>query len=75
MIGKQIQYIKKSSSLDGNPCFTGGGSSKHTIFCIVCEKRVFDVYDPPAIPTRIEIKCPHCRKVVDIPISKLAAAV
>ena len=41
----------------------------YTAPCPVCEKRVFDVYDPPDKPTRIRIKCPHCRKIVKIPVS------
>ena len=37
--------------------------------CPMCEKRVFDVSDPPDTPTRIRLKCPHCKKIVRIPIS------
>ena len=45
-------------------------SSGYMTSCPMCEKRVFDVYDPLDKPTRIEIKCPRCRNIVDIPISE-----
>ena len=44
-------------------------SFKYITPCPICGKRVFYVSEPPDKPTRIRLKCPHCRKIVRIPIS------
>ena len=41
----------------------------YTASCPICEKRVFDVSDLPHKPVKVRLKCPHCRKIVDIPFS------
>jgi len=38
--------------------------------CPVCMRRVFDVSDIPGDPVQVRLKCPHCRNIVKIQISK-----
>jgi hypothetical protein len=66
--GKPIIYstgdIDKLEAL----LFIAEESFEYIAPCPVCEKRVFDIDELPGIPIRVRIKCPHCRKVVGIPI-------
>ena len=43
--------------------------------CPMCERRIFDVSDIPDDPVRVRLKCPHCRKIVKIPISTTSQSV
>lgn len=45
-------------------------STKETIKCPICKKRIFDIVKHPADEAVIEIKCPHCRQVVTISLKK-----
>lgn len=40
--------------------------------CPVCSKRACDVSDLPKEKMYIELKCPHCKKVVKIQCTKSA---
>jgi len=37
--------------------------------CPVCDKRIFDVTKLTEEPVNIRLKCPHCKKIVSIPIT------
>jgi endogenous inhibitor of DNA gyrase (YacG/DUF329 family) len=41
---------------------------EYSVACPVCEKRVFDISDIPATPIRVRLKCPHCHKIVQVPV-------
>jgi len=62
-------YNKKSGNKSGKPPAFAEDELGCITQCPVCDKRVCDVYDPPDKPTQIKLKCPHCRKIVKIPIS------
>jgi phage FluMu protein Com len=40
--------------------------------CPVCGKRACDISDLPEEKIYIELKCPHCKKLVKIPCVKSA---
>jgi len=42
---------------------------KYTASCPVCCKRVFDISDLIGVHVRVRLKCPHCRKIVEIPLA------
>jgi len=66
---KPVKYDKYGGDKPDDPLVVAEDSFEYMAPCPVCEKRVFDVSDPPDSPTRIRLKCPHCRKVVRIRIS------
>jgi hypothetical protein len=35
--------------------------------CPVCQKRVFDISALPDKQLTVRLKCPHCRKIVQVP--------
>ena len=37
--------------------------------CPVCDKRALDISDLPDTPVRVRLKCPHCHKLIRIPLS------
>ncbi|WP_460641822.1 hypothetical protein [Lacrimispora brassicae] len=39
---------------------------KEKINCPVCRKRAFDIYASPKGEIWIELKCPHCRNIIQI---------
>lgn len=41
---------------------------KHREYCPICEKRAFDVSNLESGNIGIELKCPHCRNIVLVPI-------
>jgi hypothetical protein len=36
--------------------------------CPVCERRIFDFSEIPQNSVSVRLKCPHCRKIVHIPL-------
>ena len=38
--------------------------------CPICEKRTIDISELPDKLVRLRLKCPHCRKIVKIPLSR-----
>ena len=36
--------------------------------CPLCSKRVLDITDPAPRPLTIRLKCPHCHRIIQIPI-------
>jgi len=41
---------------------------EHKIACPICDKRVFDLTDFPTDNVSLRMKCPHCRKIIHVPI-------
>jgi len=41
---------------------------EYKIACPVCDKRVFDLTDFPTDNVSLRMKCPHCRKIIHVPI-------
>lgn len=39
-----------------------------SVKCTVCSKRAFDINKVPNEPVEIQLKCPNCHKIVNIPI-------
>lgn len=39
-----------------------------SVKCTICNKRAFDIKMIPGEPVEIQLKCPHCHKIVNIPI-------
>ena len=66
---KPIIYDKSGRDKPDDPLAVMEEILDYIAPCPVCERRVFDVFDAPDKPTKIRIKCPHCRSVVKIPIS------
>ncbi len=56
---------KKTNTKEGKP--------KLAMRCPVCTKRAFDISDLPANLVLVELKCPHCRNIVQVPCTKDAA--
>ena len=52
---------------------TKEGKSKLAMRCPVCTKRAFDISDLPANLVLVELNCPHCRNIVQVPCTKDAA--
>jgi hypothetical protein len=69
--GRPVLYNKNGKDKLDDPLVIAEDSPGYMTPCPVCEWRVFDVFNPPDKQTRIEIKCPNCRNVVDIPIYEL----
>jgi len=66
-----IVYSTKNLDKPHDPLIVAEDSFEYTAPCPMCERRVLDVDDPPERPTRVRLKCPHCRRVVRIPLSGL----
>lgn len=65
---RPVLYSRGNINKSDDPLIVDRESFGYMTSCPECKRRVFDVYDPPDRLTRIQIKCPHCRKVVKIPI-------
>jgi len=63
-----IIYSKNGKDKPDEPHMVMEDSFLYMAPCPVCEKRVFDISDPPDKLTLIRLKCPHCRNIVKIPI-------
>jgi len=68
---KPVKYERNSKDKPDDPLVVTEDVFEYMAPCPLCEKRVLDVDEPPDKPTRIRLKCPHCRNVVRIPISSL----
>jgi len=66
---KPIQYRKNEGDKPDDSLIVAEDAFEYIAPCPACERRVLDVDDPPDKPTRVRLKCPHCRKIVRIPIS------
>ena len=66
----QRTVIRDKSGNDNKkePVVIGEEPFDHMKPCPVCEKRIFDLSGSPCNVIRIRLKCPHCRKIVVIPI-------
>jgi len=65
---KQIIYDTSDSdeittSVVAEPAF------EYTAPCPKCDRRVFDSTGITGNPVFVRLKCPHCRKIVSIPLS------
>jgi hypothetical protein len=40
---------------------------EYSVLCPVCAKRAFDISELPPTTIMVRLKCPHCRKIVQIP--------
>ena len=41
---------------------------EYSAVCPVCDKRALDITDLPDTPIRARLKCPHCHKIIEIPL-------
>jgi Zn finger protein HypA/HybF involved in hydrogenase expression len=41
---------------------------EYTVSCPVCERRAFDISELPETPIKVRLKCPHCHKIVQVPV-------
>ena len=73
--GRPVTYSKSGRDKPDEPFIAAEDALSYITPCPVCERRVFDVYDPPDNPTRIRLKCPHCRNIVKIPISAISKTI
>jgi len=68
---KPILYGAEVKDKPDDPLIVAEPLFEYMAACPVCEKRVLDISDPPDNhQTRIRLKCPHCRRIVKIPISE-----
>jgi len=62
-------YCTSNDCLSGVEYAANDGQFKYSMLCPVCQKRVFDISELSCNNSLIRLKCPHCRKIVVIPIS------
>ncbi|MDR1439325.1 MAG: hypothetical protein LBJ10_04805 [Clostridiales bacterium] len=41
---------------------------EYMVSCPVCDKRAFDISELPRAPISVRLKCPHCHKIVQVPV-------
>ena len=59
-------HIKK----DTKPCATNTDEFEYSAPCPVCEKRALDITDLPDTQVKVRLKCPHCHKLIKIPLGR-----
>ena len=42
---------------------------EYMVPCPVCEKRAFDISELPERLINVRLKCPHCNKIVQLPLA------
>ena len=52
-----------------SPIFPRDDAFVYTVSCPVCKRRIFDLTNMPGKLLHVRLKCPHCRKIIKIPIS------
>lgn len=67
---KPVIYNRNTGDKPDEPPSSIEDLFEYIAACPVCGKRIFDVSDIPGNPVRVRLKCPHCRKIVRIPISE-----
>ena len=50
-------------------CAVAESAFEYTASCPKCERRVFDSTDIPGNSVYVRLKCPHCKRIVNIPFS------
>ena len=67
----KIKVIKTATrTLPGKTrCLSTEKQLDFTVSCPVCDKRAFDISETRGNIVKIRLKCPHCRKVVEMPLS------
>jgi endogenous inhibitor of DNA gyrase (YacG/DUF329 family) len=66
--GREPRGITYITAKDREPYRVMEEALAYSVACPVCEKRVFDISELPARPIRVRLKCPHCRKLVQVPV-------
>jgi endogenous inhibitor of DNA gyrase (YacG/DUF329 family) len=66
---KPVTYYKSDREKTERPLMVAEEMFEYMASCPVCDKRVFDVSDIPGSHVRVRIKCPHCRRIVKIPLT------
>jgi len=59
-------HIKK----DTKSCAAITDEFEYSAPCPVCEKRALDITDLPDTQVRVRLKCPHCHKLIKIPLGR-----
>ena len=55
--------------IEFKPCKAGGDAFNYTASCSICGKRIFDISSIPTAPVLVRMKCPHCRRIINVSFS------
>jgi hypothetical protein len=66
---KQITYKMADSGGNMLAYMVAESAFEYTASCPLCDRRVFDSTDIPGNNVHVRLKCPHCRKIVNIPFT------
>jgi hypothetical protein len=71
-VGTRTSKIQKAMYDSGDdaadPPDAANKSYDYVAPCPVCERRIFDFSEIPQNSVSVRLKCPHCRKIVHIPL-------
>ena len=66
---KQAQQIKYGTQRPNAPVTVMEQAIEYIAPCPKCDRRVLDVLEPPERKAKVRLKCPHCRRIVNIQIA------
>ena len=67
---KRITLPRTNSGTGVKPRSTAEDEFGYSAPCPVCDKRALDITALPGIAVRVRLKCPHCHKLVKIPLGR-----
>ena len=66
---KRKQIVYSLGDNGGSAGLVAESAFEYTASCPMCERRVFDSTDIPGNSVHVRLKCPHCKKIVNIPFT------
>ena len=69
---KRKQIVYNTDDIGGHGVsFLAESAFEYTASCPICAKRIFDSTDIPGNSVHVRLKCPHCKRIINIPFSSV----